>query len=311
MSNGVQSQDKPVMSLNRPIPFWEEERGRGVLLFSFGSLLVLLSVLYAEVGQRLVQQWWTDPDYGHGFLVPLFSAYVIWQERARLSTVLFTEKRQPSNIGLLVLLGAVGLLVVGTLGAELFLSRISLLVLLAGMILFLAGWSLLRALLFPLGYLLLMIPLPVIIYNQLTFPLQLLASRFATVCLQGIQIPVLREGNLIILPNYTLAVVEACSGIRSLLSLIALALAYGYLAEKRIWVRTVLVFLVLPIAVASNGLRIMGTGVLTYFWGSAVADGFFHLFSGWLVFATAMGLLFLVHWLLHQTGRWKKVQADG
>jgi exosortase len=189
------------------------------------------------------------------------------------------------------------------LGAELFTTRISLLILLAGTILFLAGWKMLRAVSFPLAFLILMIPIPVIVYNQITFPLQLLASRFATFWLELVHVPVLREGNVLILPNYSLEVVEACSGIRSLMTLLTLAIAYGYLVERRRWVRYLLALLMLPIAIVSNAIRIMGTGVLTFHFGPKAAEGFFHEFSGWIIFLAALVLMFLCHWILRQIGK--------
>jgi len=285
---------------------WEtkERRSAGLLwLLVLGGLVV---ALYAPVLSRLVVQWWQDPDYGHGFLVPLFAGYVLWRERDRWQKV----PLQPSNWGLLGMAGAIGLLVVGTLGAELFVSRFSLLALLGSMILYLAGWRMLRAVAFPLGCLLLMIPLPTLIYNQVTFPLQLLASRFAATCLEVVRVPVLREGNLLFLPNYTLEVVEACSGIRSLMSFVALAVVYGYWVESRRWLRVVLVLLVLPIAVISNGLRVVGTGLLTYSFGPEAAEGFFHLFSGWLIFLTALVMMFGTYGLLRRLVQPKGERAD-
>ena len=254
----------------------------------------LVLALYAPVLQRLVLQWWLDPNYGHGFLVPVFAGYLLWEGRSRWQQVALA----PSNTGMLVMWLAIGMLIAGTLGAELFVSRFSLLVLVVGMVLFLAGWGMLRAVAFPLGYLLLMIPLPTIIYNQVTFPLQLIASRLAAACLEVVQVPVLREGNLLVLPNYTLEVVEACSGVRSLMSLVALAVAYGYVVESRQWARALLVVLMLPIAVATNAVRVVVTGVLTYMFGPESAEGFFHLFSGWLIFLVALLLMLLAHWLL-------------
>jgi exosortase len=205
-------------------------------------LVGLILLLYASVIKDLVLQWWTDVNYGHGFFVPLFSSYILWHERERWTK---TEIK-PNNFGLVVMLGAVGLLLLGSLGAELFVSRFSLLVLLAGMILFLAGWKMLRAVSFPLSYLIWMIPIPVIIFNQITFPLQLVASRLATAGLELLQVPVLRDGNVLVMSNYSLEVVEACSGIRSLMTLIALAVAYVYLFEPRRRVRYVLTLLMNP-----------------------------------------------------------------
>ncbi len=288
------------------VQIWERTAHRSQSLLPTLILGGLVLALYAPTVQRLVSQWWHDPNYGHGFIVPLFAGYVLWRERTCWQKV----PLEPSNFGLLVMLAAIALLVAGTLGAELFVSRFSLIVLLGGMVLFLAGRKKLRALAFPLGYLVLMIPLPAILYNQITFPLQLVASRFAATCLEVVRVPVLREGNLLILPNYTLEVVEACSGIRSLMSLVALAIAYGYLVEKRCWVRGVLVALMLPIAVVSNGLRVVGTGVLTYAIGPQSAEGFFHLFSGWLIFLTAVLFMLLAHWFLCHVGSPKRERAN-
>ena len=261
-----------------------------------GIFSVLLLVLYGPILKALVLDWWRDPNYSHGFLVPVFSGYVLWKERSRLARLPI----RPSNFGLLVMLGAIGLLLIGSLGAELFSTRVSLIFLVSGIVIFLAGWKMLRAVSFPLGFLILMIPIPVLIYNQITFPLQLLASRFATFWLQSVNVPVLREGNLIILPNYTLEVVDACSGIRSLMTLITLAVAYGYLMNDRRWVRWVLALLMIPIAIVSNAIRIMGAGLLTYHFGHEMAEGFFHEFSGWVIFVAALVLMFVCHWLLRK-----------
>ena len=260
--------------------------------------VVLTFILYAPILKQLVMQWWSDPDYGHGFLVPLISGYVLWHQRARW----FNSEFKPSNFGFLVMLGGVVLLLGGSLGAELFTSRFSSLVLLAGMVLFLAGWKRLRAVSFSLGFLILMIPIPVIIYNQITFPLQLLASRVATSWLELMQVPVLRDGNVLILPNYSLEVVEACSGVRSLMTLITLAIAYGYLIERRRWVRYTIAVLMVPIAIVSNAFRITGTGLLTYHFGPVAAEGFFHEFSGWIIFLVALFLMFVCHFILRRIG---------
>jgi exosortase len=270
-----------------------------------GAFLVLILMLYAPILKELVMDWWTDPDYGHGFLVPLISAYVLWHQRARW----FSSEFKPSNFGFLVILGGIVLLLGGSLGAELFTSRFSLLVLLAGMVLFLAGWKRLRAVSFPLGFLILMIPIPVIIYNQITFPLQLLASRVATSWLELMQVPVLRDGNVLILPNYSLEVVEACSGIRSLMTLITLAIAYGYFIESRRWVRYAIAVLMVPIAIVSNAFRITGTGFLTYHFGPVAAEGFFHEFSGWIIFLVALVLMFICHLILRRIGNNQRQMA--
>src|ERR1039457_1605430 len=266
----------------------------------------LVVLLYAPVLKSLVLQWWSDSDYSHGFFVPLFSAYILWRQRERW----MKTEIKPSNFGLLVMLGAIGLLLIGSLGAELFTSRFSLLVLLTGMILFLGGWKFLRAISFPLCFLIFMIPLPTIVYNQITFPLQLLASRFATFWLDLVHVPVLRDGNILVMSNYSLEVVEECSGIRSLMTLISLAVAYGYLVSPQRWVRYVLAAFMVPIAIVTNAIRIMGAGLLARHFGPAAAEGFLHEFSGWAIFLVALLLMFGSHWILRHIGTRRRKAAD-
>jgi exosortase len=186
------------------------------------------------------------------------------------------------------------MLIAGTLGAELFVSRVSIVFLIAGTVLFTAGVDALRILAFPIAFLFLMVPPPAIIFNQIAFPLQLLASRFGEATLQVLSIPVLREGNLITLANTTLEVAEACSGIRSLISLLTLGIVYGYFADPRLSIRTIIALSAVPIAIVANGIRVAGTGVAAHYYGAEAAEGFFHTFSGWVVFVVAFVLLYLV-----------------
>src|SRR2546425_2122610 len=214
MSQLVQAEPpfaRPYAALLRAIPPWQ------------AMVLALLSLwLYGPTLAHLIGQWWNDPNFSHGFFVPLFSGFVIWQERARLAQI----PLRPASSGLGILALALIVLVVGQLGAELFLARFSLLLLLTGLIVLFLGWNHLRALLFPLLFLVLMIPIPAIVFNQITFPLQLLASQVSSAILPWVGVPVLREGNVIILPSMMLEVAEACSGIRSLMSLATLAIIY-------------------------------------------------------------------------------------
>jgi exosortase len=264
-------------------PLWQTAVITGLLLW-----------LYFPTLTHLVGQWWSDPNFSHGFFVPLFSGFVIWQERSRLSRL----TPQPSWWGLFFLGLGLCVLIVGQMGAELFLSRLSLLIALAGMIVLFLGWRFFLALLFPWAFLLLMIPIPAIIFNQLTFPLQKLASVIASTTLPWMGVPVLREGNVIILPAMALEVAEACSGIRSLMSLATLALIYGYLMERKVAVRVLLTLASVPIAVAANSLRIVGTGLLVQYWDPERAQGFFHEFSGWLIFVVSLIMLYLLHRVL-------------
>jgi exosortase len=257
-------------------------------------LVLLIGWLYASILFHLAKQWASDANFSHGFFVPAFSLFVLWQNRTRIAR----EPREPSSWGLLIVVFALSVLVVGVLGAELFLSRISLLLLIAGLVIFFRGWRMFRAVLFPWAFLILMIPIPAIVFTQITFPLQMLTSKVAAMLLPLLGVPVLREGNIINLPAMSLEVAEACSGIRSLLSLATLAIIYGYVAETRVWVRVVLALASIPVAVAANSLRIVGTGVLVQYWDPDKAEGFFHTFSGWLVFLVSLAMIFLLHRLL-------------
>jgi exosortase len=262
------------------LPLWQMVVLSGLLLWLYYPTLV-----------HLVGQWWTDPNFSHGFFVPLFSAFVVWQERSRLAHL----SPQPSWWGLLFLGFGLCVLIVGQLGAELFLSRLSLLIVLAGLIVLFLGWIFFRVLLFPWAFLLLMIPIPAIIFNQVAFPLQLLASKVASTTLPWMGVPVLREGNVVNLPAIQLEVAEACSGIRSLMSLTTLAVIYGYLMERKVGPRVLLALASVPIAVIANSLRVVGTGLLVQYWDPDKAQGFFHEFQGWLMFVASLAMLFLLH----------------
>ncbi len=173
-----------------------------------------------------------------------------------------------------------------------------MLLVLAGLIILFMGWNLFRAVLFPWAFLQLMIPIPAIVFNQITFPLQLLASQVAAAVLPLLGVPVLREGNVINLPAMPLEVAEACSGIRSLMSLVTLAIIYGYLMEKRLWVRWLLAFAAIPITVVANDVRIVGTGLLVQYWDPAAAEGYFHASWGWIIFVVSLVMLYAFHQLV-------------
>ena len=259
------------------------------------AVLSVLSVwLYWSTLRHLVGQWWHDPNFSHGFFVPLFSAFVLWQERGRLAAI----RPRPSWLGLPVVGIGLCILILGQLGAELFLARFSLLILLAGVVVLFLGWEFFRAVLFPWAFLILMIPIPSIVFNQITFPLQIEASKVAAHVLPLFGVPILREGNVIGLPAMTLEVAEACSGIRSLMSLVTLAIIYGYLSETRNWVRWLLAFASIPIAIVANSARIIGTGLLVQYWDPEKAEGYFHASWGWIIFVISLVLLYAVHSLI-------------
>jgi len=257
------------------------------------ALLVclLLVLLYHGVAVKLVTDWYELPDFSHGFLIPFFAAFLLWDKRHQLQRTVVA----PSWAGIwLVVLGLFTLLL-GIFGADLFLQRISFVLLVAGLLWTLLGRAMLHQLVFVLFVLLLAIPLPTILFNQITFPLQILASKVASTLLPLAQVPVLREGNVIQLPTMQLEVAEACSGIRSLMSLFTVAVIYGYLLERSTWRRVVMALSSIPIAVAANGARIFGTGLCVQYWDPEKAMGFFHEFSGWLMFLVSLGCLYLVH----------------
>jgi len=255
---------------------------------------LVLGLLYGPTLARLAEQWWTDPNFSHGILVPLFSCYLLWQRRKLLSAL----PLQPAWSGIAVLALALAILAAGALGAELFLARVSLLFAIAGLVVWFWGWNHLRATLFPWAFLFLMVPLPALAFNQLTLPLQLMAAKLATTILQAVGIPVLRDGNVLHLPAMSLEVAEACSGIRSLFSLIALALIYGYWSDRRGWMRIALFAAAVPIAVLANAFRIVGTGLCVQYSSPGRAEGFSHAFSGWMIFLISFGLLVLAHRVL-------------
>ncbi len=257
----------------------------------YAVIAVLLSVLYYRVAVKLVYDWYTIPDYSHGFLVPLFAAFLVWDKRKVLSD---TPVKQTWS-GLVLVVFSIALLILGVYGVELFTTRMSFVLLLTGLIWTLFGTAMLRVLRFPLLVLVLAIPFPAILFNQITFPLQLLASRIASDILPFLGVPTLHEGNVIELPIMKLEVAEACSGIRSLMSLFTLAVFYGYFLERTTSRRVILALASIPIAVTANVARIVGTGLCVQYWDPEKALGFFHEFSGWVMFIVSLVCLYLVH----------------
>lgn len=272
-----------------------------------GVLLAILAGLYHEILVKLGLQWNNDPDYSHGFLVPVLVGYFVWERWDRLKGT----RIMPSLWGVAVLGGGLLMLVVGSIGAELYLQRSSLIVVIAGLVLLMMGRDALKILMFPIAFMLFMVPLPAIVVNAVAFPLQLFAARTAEFCLFNFGIPVLREGNVIVLAGTTLEVAEACSGIRSLQALLALGTVYAYFSQRSTWKRWTLVLLSVPIAIAANAFRVSGTGVLANYWGSQAAEGFYHTFSGWLIFVVAFLLLLGCGGVLSKIGNSQKPAKQG
>jgi exosortase len=267
----------------------------------FGALIVLL---FAPVLRDMFKEYARDESMGHGFFVPVVVGYMIWQRRTELARVAV----KPDWSGwALCLLGFLFLLL-GTFGAEFSLMRGGLMLTVYGVVLATCGIQVFRMLAFPLLLLLFMIRIPQFIYGQITFPLQILASQFAEFSLSVLGIPVLREGNVLELASQKLNVVEACSGIRSLLSLTFLALVYGYFFETKKWIRTVLFLSTIPIAIFANGLRVTLTGVLSEV-NKDYAEGVFHTMEGWVIFMVALVALLTLHQVLLRLARLSKRKA--
>jgi exosortase A len=273
------------------------EAGNFDLLFSkawlWRALAVILAwvALYYDVLWRLIDDWRVDENYSHGFLVPFISAYAIWSRRSQLMN---TPPNPRILIGGCIMALAVLLLFAGILGAELYLTRISLLLSLISLVIYFGGIEWLKRVAFPLGLLLFAIPVPNIIFNHIALPLQLIASDYAARAIRLFGIPALREGNVIELAQMKLQVVEACSGIRSLVTLATIAVVYAYFAESRWWRRVALVVAVIPIAIIANAARVAGTGIVAHYRNLQAAEGFMHNFSGWVVFVIAVLMLLVL-----------------
>jgi exosortase len=265
----------------------------------FGALLILC---YAPILYRMAVQWATNEDMGHGFFVPVVAGFIAWQRRH----ILLATPRQPNGWGLFLVVFAALEATVATLGAELFTARLAFVIALFGVILYLGGKAWVKALLFPLVLLLFMIPIPAIIYAQLTLKLQMLASELGEVLITWMNIPVLRNGNTLVLPSQTLDIAEACSGIRSLLSLAFLSLVYAYFTDKRIWMRWALLIATIPIAIGANGVRVAITGLLSEV-NPKLASGIYHESEGYIVFIVALIALIIVHRLISLAAKsWKR-----
>ena len=262
-------------------------------------LAAILTALYWPILAGLVTQWWDDANYSHGFLVPLFSGFLVWRARARLTAVV----PRGSLPGLAVLIGGLGILILGTIGAENFLMRASLIIVLSGLVLFHLGTRVLRILFFPLTFLFFMVPLPAVVFYAVTFPLQRLAAENAAWTLDLLGVPVLLDGNVIHLSQITLGVTEACSGIRSLISLLAGAVAWAYLMLPLGLIAVAFVLSAIPITIVANAARVVATGLIGQWLGVEYASGFFHEFAGLAVYTFALACLGGAYTLARALGR--------
>jgi exosortase len=312
------------------------------------TIALALVFVYFTVLLKLGSDWWNDENYSHGLLVPFVIGYILWLERERFAEVATSHAARWGALGVALSLLA---LWAGVAGAELFVQRISLVLMITSVVIYFWGFRLMRLMAVPLALLLLSIPIPQIIFNRIAFPLQLFASRCAVAAMAFFNIPVLRQGNIIELMPLgatepkKLAVVEACSGIRSLMTLVTLAVVYAYFTKPResttdlslsqtsaegskaehdelkfvvpflksfaFWRSLILVLAAVPIAILTNALRVSGTGVLAHYYGTRVADGFFHTFSGWVIYIAAAALLFATGWMVDRFAQFGKRESDG
>jgi len=300
MTTPLRNYPSPTLSA---LPLTSAPEGWRALAIPGAIFVVLLGILYSTVLGYLVQQWWTDDNYSHGFLVPLFSAYLMWQRRTALAA---TPIRGHWS-GWPLLVAGIGCLVLGDLAAENFLLRSSLILIVGGLVLIHLGPAAFRLAAFPLAFLFFMIPLPATVFYKIAFPLQTLAAANSARVLDLLGVPALLDGNVIHLSRVSLGVAEACSGIRSLISLLALAVAWAYLTLPSLATMSVLVASAVPITIAANAARIVITGLIGQSFGLEYAQGFFHTFSGWLIFVFAFFCLAAVHWLIRvSAAAWRR-----
>ncbi len=254
--------------------------------------------MYHQILWKMALDWWEDPNYSHGFLIPIITGYLIWERRAAIKQL----QLRPSVLGPVVLILAGALYIVGQVAGELFTQRLSFVVTLAGLVFSWGGLPLWRILWGPVCYLFFMIPLPYIVYDSIAFPLKLIATKTSTYILQLLGVTMYSEGNLIFLPNTTLEVADACSGIRSLISVLALAVIIAKYTQRTTFKGIILVLLSVPVVLLCNMLRIIVTGLLAST-DPELSTGFFHAFSGEAIFLAGVAILFGIAFLMGRNGK--------
>lgn len=272
--------------------------GRSRLFPGIAAALFLL--LYLPVLLPLAKQWIYDSNYQHGIAVPLVSAFIFWRRRAVLAAA---AEGSSARAGWMLIILASLLLIGGTAAAELFAARLSLPLMLIGMLLVLRGREFVGRAAFPLLFLFMMIPIPYILYYNLTFPMQLMSAKLSAASLRAIGVDVVRRGNILSLPNYTLEVVAACSGLRSLMTMITLSLILCAFTEMSFRRKLILAASSVPIAIVANTIRLVVMAVGAYAVSPAFVDGILHEISGLIVFAAGFVMLLIVRGLLkwHRT----------
>ncbi|MDA3789502.1 MAG: exosortase/archaeosortase family protein [Desulfobacula sp.] len=259
-------------------------------LFQILPLILVFGFLYHKAIAMLILDWSIDPNFSHGFLIPFVALYMVWYKKNEIALI----SHEPSKTGIFIIILGMLVHIAGNVGSELFLMRFSMIITLSGIIIYYFGFKMFRKVLVPVAYLIIMIPIPSILWNKLAFPLQLFAANISSQSINLLNIPVFREGNILHLANTSLEVVDACSGLRSLTSLIALTGVFAFLAPLGIFKKWILFFSAIPIAVAVNVIRLTITGAMAAWIGPETAQGFLHDMSGLIIFGAALILVYIV-----------------
>lgn len=267
---------------------------KNFLWMQFSIMILLLVFSYWEPIQNMAEQWIHNDDFSHGLLIIPISVFLVWEKRKLLTL----DRMGTDWRALPLLFAAIAIYAIGELGAELFTVRMSLIIFFIGALWLLFGLHLIKTLRFPLIFLFLMLPLPGLVYRNLTFPLQIISSKWSVAFLNMIGVLAYREGNVIDLGFSQLQVVEACNGLRFILPLFTIGVLFAFWKKKSLWKRISLISITIPIAILANIFRISGTGVLSNYFGKDAAEGFFHSFSGWVVFMASFLIFFAFNKLI-------------
>ena len=259
----------------------------------------LMILVYLPTLRDLVLDWYHDGNYSHGFLIPLISAYFLWHKRQSLAAI----PKRVDRVGLILVIAAMALFVVANAGAEYFTLRLSFILTLLGLVFYVFGRSVVRLAWFEIGLLVFMIPIPYVVYYAATFPLQLLVSKVTASLLVLLGADVVRQGNIIHLAGVSLEVAEACSGMRSLMTLLALGAIYAQVSQTRSAAKVILFLSSIPIAIAANVARVLATSLLAYAVGGEVTQEPLHTIMGLLVFVVAFVALTLTALVLRRIWR--------
>ena len=263
------------------------------------ALAAVFVLLYWPALNEFVYDWWHDDNYSHGFLIPVISGYLLWQKRAALQNVEIRQNRW----GLVLLVFGLALNILGSAAAEWYSVRFSMIPTLMGLVLYFGGSAMLRRVWFPIAFMIFAIPLPYTLFRILTFPMQLFSTKVTHHLITAVGVPALRQGNILHLPGYSMEVVEACSGLRSLLTLSALAAVFAYMTPGGAVRKLLLFSAAIPIAITANIVRLLVTCIGALLISPGFAEGFLHDFSGVVVFLVGLTMFFMTGSLLKWIGK--------